>query len=73
MSDDPGRYPDRMTEAVIVATARIPIGRAVKGSLVDLRSRYIVGARLRIALLELGLRDLPLVLDDFNPVPHPFQ
>ena len=27
----------RMTEAVIVATARSPIGRAVKGSLVDLR------------------------------------
>ena len=26
-----------MTEAVIVATARSPIGRAVKGSLVDLR------------------------------------
>jgi acetyl-CoA C-acetyltransferase len=32
-----GNYADPMTEAVIVATARSPIGRASKGSLVDLR------------------------------------
>src|SRR6056297_3990822 len=31
------RYHQHMTEAVIVATARSPIGRAAKGSLVDLR------------------------------------
>ena len=31
------QYAQRMTEAVIVATARSPIGRAAKGSLVDLR------------------------------------
>ncbi|CAN5762983.1 hypothetical protein BH24ACT6_BH24ACT6_20240 [soil metagenome] len=33
----PRRYRDAMPEAVIVATARSPIGRAGKGSLVDLR------------------------------------
>jgi len=33
----PRRYARRMTEAVIVATARSPIGRANKGSLADLR------------------------------------
>ena len=34
-----------MPEAVIVATARTPIGRANKGSLVDCRPDDLVGAR----------------------------
>ena len=40
-----------MTEAVIVATARSPIGRAVKGSLVDLRPDDM-SAQIVTALME---------------------
>ena len=40
-----------MTEAVIVATARSPIGRAVKGSLVDLRPDDMA-AQIVAALME---------------------
>ena len=59
-----------MTEAVIVSTARSPIGRAFKGSLKDVRpddlAATIVRAALdkvpgldsRIALRELGSRGL---------------
>jgi len=46
-----------MSEAVIVATARTPIGRANKGSLVDCRpddlSALIIGAVLTFVLIKL--------------------
>lgn len=36
-----------MTEAVIVAAARTPIGRAFKGSLKDIRPDDLLGAVIR--------------------------
>ena len=39
-----------MPEAVIVATARTPIGRAFKGSLKDLRSDDLAAFIIRTAL-----------------------
>jgi acetyl-CoA C-acetyltransferase len=48
-----------MTEAVIVATARSPIGRAGKGSLVDVRPDDLTAQVIRAALAK-----VPPVLDD---------
>ena len=48
-----------MTEAVIVATARSPIGRAGKGSLVDIRPDDLAAQVIRAALAK-----VPPVLDD---------
>ena len=48
-----------MSEAVIVATARSPIGRAGKGSLVDVRPDDITAQVIRAALAK-----VPAVLDD---------
>ena len=48
-----------MSEAVIVATARSPIGRAGKGSLVDVRPDDITAQVIRAALDK-----VPAVLDD---------
>ena len=39
-----------MTEAVIVSTARSPIGRAGKGSLVDIRPDDLAAQMVRAAL-----------------------
>lgn len=39
-----------MPEAVIVSTARSPIGRAVKGSLASMRPDDLVGQMVRAAL-----------------------
>src|SRR5438552_7607813 len=43
-------YPVRMPEAVIVAAGRSPIGRAGKGSLVDIRPDELVGQVVRKVL-----------------------
>ena len=43
MGDQNPRLGDSMPEAVIVATARSPIGRAYKGSLVDVRADDLAG------------------------------
>ncbi len=48
-----------MTEAVIVATARSPIGRAGKGSLVDIRPDDLAAQVIRAALAK-----VPPVLED---------
>jgi acetyl-CoA C-acetyltransferase len=52
-----------MTEAVIVATARSPIGRAVKGSLRDLRPDDLAATIVRAALDKVPQLD-PRSIDD---------
>ena len=54
-----------MTEAVIVATARSPIGRAGKGSLVDVRPDDLTAQVIRAALAKVApvLQD-PSMIDD---------
>jgi acetyl-CoA C-acetyltransferase len=52
-----------MPEAVIVATARSPIGRAGKGSLVDLRPDDLSGQVIRAALAKVPSLD-PTEIDD---------
>src|SRR3954465_6346448 len=52
-----------MTEAVIVSTARSPIGRARKGSLVDMRPDDLAAQMVRAALDKLPQLD-PHDLDD---------
>src|SRR3981081_2297040 len=47
-----------MAEAVIVATARSPIGRAGKGSLIDMQPDDLAGQMVRAALGKVGWRDL---------------
>ena len=53
-----------MAEPVIVATARTPIGRAAKGSLVDVRpddmSAFIVKDTWRRIHISINLQSLPL-------------
>jgi acetyl-CoA C-acetyltransferase len=53
-----------MTEAVIVATARSPIGRAGKGSLKELRADDLTATIVRAALDKVPQLD-PLLIDDF--------
>ena len=53
-----------MPEAVIVATARSPIGRANKGSLVDLRPDDLAAQMVRAALAQVPQLD-PATIDDF--------
>ncbi|MBA2555599.1 MAG: acetyl-CoA C-acetyltransferase [Geodermatophilaceae bacterium] len=52
-----------MPEAVIVATARSPIGRAFKGSLKDVRSDDLVATIIRAALDKVPALD-PVDIDD---------
>jgi acetyl-CoA C-acetyltransferase len=52
-----------MTEAVIVATARSPIGRAVKGSLRDLRADDLTTTIIQAALAKVPQLD-PRTIDD---------
>jgi acetyl-CoA C-acetyltransferase len=52
-----------MPEAVIVATARSPIGRAVKGSLADLRPDDLAATIVRTALAKVPQLD-PREIDD---------
>ena len=52
-----------MPEAVIVATARSPIGRAYKGSLVDVRPDDLAAATIRAALDQIPALD-PATIDD---------
>src|ERR1700754_655333 len=52
-----------MTEAVIVSTARSPIGRAGKGSLVDIRPDDLASQMVRAALDKVPALD-PRDLDD---------
>ncbi|HTZ45389.1 MAG TPA: acetyl-CoA C-acetyltransferase [Jatrophihabitans sp.] len=52
-----------MTEAVIVATARSPIGRAGKGSLVDIRPDDLTAQMVRAALAQVPQLD-PREIDD---------
>src|SRR5256714_3729115 len=52
-----------MPEAVIVATARSPIGRAVKGSLADLRPDHLAAKIIRAALAKIPQLD-PDEIDD---------
>ncbi len=52
-----------MPEAVIVATARTPIGRAVKGSLKDLRADDLAAHAVRAALAKVPELD-PIEIDD---------
>lgn len=52
-----------MPEAVIVATARSPIGRAFKGSLVDVRPDDLAVATIRAALGQIPALD-PATIDD---------
>src|SRR3954466_948614 len=52
-----------MPEAVIVATARSPIGRAVKGSLADLRPDDLAATVIRTALAKIPQLD-PHEIDD---------
>jgi acetyl-CoA C-acetyltransferase len=52
-----------MTEAVIVATARSPIGRAVKGSLRDLRADDLTATIIQAALAQVPQLD-PHEIDD---------
>ena len=52
-----------MPEAVIVATARSPIGRAMKGSLVDVRPDHLAATIVRAALDKIPGLD-PRTLDD---------
>ncbi len=52
-----------MSEAVIVATARSPIGRAGKGSLVDMRPDDLTTRIVRAALDKVAQLD-PADIDD---------
>ena len=52
-----------MTEAVIVSTARSPIGRAGKGSLVDMRPDDLAVQMVRAALDKVPALD-PREIDD---------
>jgi acetyl-CoA C-acetyltransferase len=52
-----------MPEAVIVATARSPIGRAVKGSLREMRADDMAAAMIRAALAQVPELD-PHTIDD---------
>ena len=52
-----------MSEAVIVATARSPIGRAGKGSLVDMRPDDLAAQMVRAALDKVPALD-PKDIDD---------
>ncbi|MET8307806.1 acetyl-CoA C-acetyltransferase [Micromonospora sp. NPDC005173] len=52
-----------MPEAVIVATARSPIGRAFKGSLKDVRPDDLTAQMLRVALTKIPALD-PADIDD---------
>jgi acetyl-CoA C-acetyltransferase len=52
-----------MPEAVIVATARSPIGRAYKGSLVDVRPDDLAATIVRAALEKVPDLDPTLVED----------
>ncbi len=52
-----------MPEAVIVATARSPIGRAYKGSLIDVRPDDLAVATIRAALDQVPALD-PATIDD---------
>src|SRR3954465_14246870 len=52
-----------MTEAVIVSTARSPIGRAGKGSLVDMRPDDLAAQMVRAALDKVPALD-PREIDD---------
>ena len=52
-----------MPEAVIVATARSPIGRAVKGSLRDLRPDDLATTIVDAALSKVPQRDRTLIED----------
>ncbi|PZF80591.1 acetyl-CoA C-acetyltransferase [Jiangella anatolica] len=52
-----------MPEAVIVATARSPIGRAYKGSLVDVRPDDLATTTIRAALDQIPALD-PTTIDD---------
>ena len=54
-----------MPEAVIVATARSPIGRARKGSLKDLRPDDLVGQMIQAALDQVPQLD-PTTIDDLQ-------
>ena len=55
-----------MPDAVVVATARSPIGRAGKGTLVDLRPDDLTATVIRAALDKLPQLDPP---DDSNACP----
>src|ERR1700722_9682632 len=52
-----------MPEAVIVATARSPIGRAVKGALREMRADDMAAAMIRAALAQVPAVD-PRMIDD---------
>ena len=52
-----------MPEAVIVSTARSPIGRAMKGSLVDIRPDDLAAQMVRAALDKVPALD-PRQIDD---------
>ena len=56
-----------MPEAVIVSAARTPIGRAVKGSLKDVRPDDLAAGVISAALHKLGGFD-PATLDDIYVV-----
>ena len=53
-----------MPEAVIVATARSPIGRAYKGSMTELRPDELTATIVRAALDKVPQLD-PSDIDDF--------
>ena len=52
-----------MPEAVIVATARSPIGRAFKGSMIDLRPDDLTATMIRAALAKVPQLD-PAEVED---------
>ena len=52
-----------MPEAVIVSVARSPIGRAMKGSLVDMRPDDLTVSMVRAALAKVPELD-PATIDD---------
>ena len=54
-----------MPEAVIVSTARSPIGRAMKGSLVDMRPDDLTVQMVRAALDKVPALD-PADIDDLH-------
>src|SRR5688572_9026687 len=57
------RGEDPMPEAVIVSTARTPIGRAAKGSLVECRPDDLAAHIIKAALEKVPALD-PAVIDD---------
>jgi acetyl-CoA C-acetyltransferase len=60
-----------MPEAVIVATARSPIGRANKGSLVDVRPDDLAASMVRAALGKVPQLDPAEIEDVIRGGPHP--